>query len=104
MQPNVVEAIQNHPRYRELVEKRTRFCWLLSIIILAIYFGFILTIAFVPSVLGTKLFDDSVISLGIPVGIAIILSAFVLTGIYVVRANGEFDRITQEIKNDTNNS
>ena len=36
-------------------------------------------------------------SSGIPVGVLIILSAFVLTGIYVRRANREFDPLTQQI-------
>ena len=30
-------------------------------------------------------------------GVGLIVSAFVLTGIYVRRANGEFDRLNQEI-------
>ena len=34
---------------------------------------------------------------GIPLGVGLILSAFVLTGIYVRRANGEFDRLNAEI-------
>ncbi|WP_412841854.1 DUF485 domain-containing protein, partial [Aeromonas dhakensis] len=34
---------------------------------------------------------------GIPVGIGLILSAFVLTGVYVFRANGEFDELNQKI-------
>ncbi|WP_117086139.1 DUF485 domain-containing protein, partial [Klebsiella pneumoniae] len=31
------------------------------------------------------------------VGVGLIVSAFVLTGIYTIRANGEFDRLTAEI-------
>ncbi len=36
-------------------------------------------------------------SIGMPLGVAIIVSAFLLTGIYVARANSEFDRLTHEI-------
>ena len=37
-------------------------------------------------------------TVGIPVGIAIIVFAFGLTGIYVKRANSEFDDLTTKIK------
>lgn len=98
MQPELVAKVKNHPRYQELVSKRSRFAWILSIVMLLIYYTFILVIAFSPSSLATKISPDSVISVGIPVGIMIILSAFVITGIYVKRANGEFDEITKQIK------
>lgn len=65
---------------------------------LVIYFGFVLTIAFDPSILGTALCAGSVTTVGIPVGVGVIISAFVLTGIYVRRANGEFDELTAKIK------
>jgi uncharacterized membrane protein (DUF485 family) len=37
-------------------------------------------------------------TVGIPVGLFVIGSAFVLTGIYVHRANSEFDSMTHQIK------
>ncbi|MEK7991892.1 MAG: DUF485 domain-containing protein [Thiotrichaceae bacterium] len=100
MQQDLVERIKSNPKYEELVSKRTSFGWMLSIIMLIIYYAFILVIAFNPSVLGTPISDDSVITIGIPIGIAIIVSAFILTGIYVVRANGEFDQLSSQIKED----
>jgi len=100
MQQDLVERIKSNPKYEELVSKRTSFGWTLSIIMLIIYYAFILVIAFNPSVLGTPISDDSVITIGIPIGIAIIVSAFILTGIYVVRANGEFDQLSSQIKED----
>jgi uncharacterized membrane protein (DUF485 family) len=95
-----VERIKKHPLYTELVAKRKRFAWILTILMLAIYYGFILVIAFSPKLLAVPLSAGSVTTIGIPVGVVIILSAFVLTGIYVVRANGEFDRLTKAIRED----
>jgi uncharacterized membrane protein (DUF485 family) len=89
--------VQQEPLFRELVERRTRFAWVLSATMLVIYFGFILLIAFAPSLLGTPI-DGGVTTVGIPVGLFVIVSAFVLTGIYVYRANSEFDPMTREIK------
>ena len=97
-----IEQIKNNPKYQELVTKRSKFAWKLSIIMLLVYYAFIMTIAFSPETLGTKI-GDGVITVGIPVGIAIIFISFVLAGIYVNRANGEFDDLTQEIKDEFNN-
>lgn len=98
MQSDIVERIKNNPKYTELVRKRTSFAWILSILMLIIYYAFILVIAFNPKLLATPLTEGSLITIGIPIGVLIILFAFLLTGIYVWRANGEFDRLTKEIK------
>lgn len=98
MNKELVEKIKANPDYQELVSKRNGFAVKLSIAMLVVYFTFILTIAFNPSVLGTPLSADSVTTVGIPVGIAIIIFAFILTGIYTVRANGEFDNLANKVK------
>jgi uncharacterized membrane protein (DUF485 family) len=67
-----------------------------------LYLLFILLIAFKPELLGTRIFVDSPLTWGIPFGVGLILAAFVLTGIYVWRANSEFDRLNQEILNEVN--
>lgn len=98
MQQDLVHTIKSNPKYHELVSKRKKFAWLLAITMLAIYYGFILIIAFSKQILAQPLWEGSVATVGIPVGIGVILSAFALTGIYVFRANSEFDRLTREIK------
>jgi uncharacterized membrane protein (DUF485 family) len=100
MQQRSVDDIKAHPKYQELVRSRRRFALTLTALILIIYYGFILTIAFAPAALGTPVAAGSVITIGIPIGILIIVSAFVLTGIYVVRANGRFDELTSTIQED----
>ncbi len=97
MTPEMIQSIKNNPKYQELVSKRSRFAWTLSIVMLVVYYAFIMTIAFSPELLGQSI-GDSVITWGIPVGIFIIILSFVLAGIYVQRANGEFDQLTLEIK------
>ena len=99
MKQEMVDRIKNDPDFIQLVAVRSRFTWTLTIVMLVIYFGFVLTIAFDPSILGTPLTAGSVTTVGIPVGVGVIISAFVLTGIYVRRANGEFDELTRRIKN-----
>ncbi len=98
MTPEQVDKIKNDPNFQTLVKTRSKFAWRLTIAMLVVYFAFILTIAFEPSLLGTPLSDESVTTIGIPIGVAIIVFAFALTGIYVKRANGEFDELTAKIK------
>ena len=98
MNKELVDKIKNNPDYQELVSKRSGFAIKLSIAMLVVYFTFILTIAFNPSALGTPISADSVTTIGIPVGIVVIIFAFILTGIYTKRANGEFDDLNNKIK------
>lgn len=97
MNDSIYKRIEDNPRFQELVAKRDRFAWSLSAIMLGLYLAFILLIAFEPHLLGTPLSAGSSTTWGIPLGVGLILSAFVLTGIYVKRANGEFDRLNQAV-------
>ena len=78
------------PRYRELVRRRSRFAWQLTAIMLAVFFGYILLIAFDKALLARPIAGGTT-SIGIPVGLAVILAGVALTGLYVRRANREFD-------------
>ncbi|KLN95491.1 DUF485 domain-containing protein [Moellerella wisconsensis] len=97
MNDTVYQEIENNPRFKELVKKRSRFSWSLSLITLVLYVSFIFLIAFDPSWLGTPISAGSYITRGIPVGVGLIVISFILTGLYVIRANGEYDRLTSEI-------
>lgn len=98
MDQSTIEQIKNNPKFQKLVKERSAFAWKLSIAMLVVYYAFILTIAFSPATLGASM--GGIMTVGIPVGIAIIVFAFALTGIYVKRANGEFDELTQQIKDE----
>lgn len=91
------QRIGNHSVFKELVSKRQLFAVSLSLIVLVLYVSFILLIAFAPTWLGTPLYPGATIIRGIPIGIGLIVISFVLTGVYVYRANGEFDRMTKKL-------
>lgn len=95
----MVEKIKSNPSYIELVSKRSGFAWKLTITMLVVYYAFILLLAFSPATLGASL-SGGLTTVGIPVGIGIIVFAFALTGIYVKRANGEFDELSNKVKAD----
>jgi uncharacterized membrane protein (DUF485 family) len=90
------ESIQKNPKYQQLVKERSSLSRSLSVAMIVIYFGFILLVAFAPGFLSTSL-TGGVTTIGIVVGILVILLAFALTGFYVSRANGQFDSLTQQI-------
>ena len=96
MNDPVVERIRRNPKYQELKTKRGSFSWILSIIMLVLYFGFIALIAFDKELLARPL-GNAITTLGIPLGVSVIFFPIILTGIYTRRASGEFDRLNEEI-------
>ncbi|PKH25738.1 hypothetical protein CIG19_04225 [Enterobacterales bacterium CwR94] len=93
----IYQRIEKSARFQELVRKRQTFAAILSLIMLVLYVGFILLIAFAPGWLGTPLHAGTTVTRGIPIGVGLIVVSFLLTGVYVWRANGEFDRLTKQI-------
>jgi len=96
VQEDLVKKITANPKYQELVSKRTSFGWVLAILMLVVYYGYIAIIAFDKQLLAAKL-GAGVMSVGIPVGLGVILFTIIITGVYVSRANKEFDELTAEI-------
>jgi uncharacterized membrane protein (DUF485 family) len=91
-----VAKIEANPKYHELRRKRNSFGWLLTIIMMVVYYGYIALIAFNKPFLAQPI-GAGVTSVGVPIGMFVIIFTIVITGIYVRRANGEYDRLTAEI-------
>lgn len=89
--------IQNNPKYHRLVRERDILSWTLTACVSLLYFGFILLVAFAPEFLTRPISATSVIPLGMPIGVGVILASVLLTGIYVYRANSTFDPLIDEI-------
>lgn len=97
MEPDLVQRIATHPRYQELKARRSRFGWTLTAVMLAVYYGFIVLVAFDKELLAQRL-GAGVTTLGMPIGLGVILFTIAITAVYVRRANSEFDEMTEEIK------
>ena len=95
----VVDRIQKHPKYLELRKKRNTFGWLLTILMMVVYYGYIALIAFNNPFLAQTI-GTGVTSLGIPIGMGVIIFTVAITAIYVRRANSEFDDLTTDILKD----
>jgi uncharacterized membrane protein (DUF485 family) len=99
MNNDLVQKIKSNPKYQELVSKRKSFSLKLSFFVLAMFYAYILVIAFNKEILATKI-GDGVMTVAFPIGAAIIVISFITTLIYVRRANGEFEDLTNQIKED----
>ena len=96
MDTALAQKIASHPKYQELKAKRTRFGWWLTLAMMVVYYGFILLVAFDKQFLAQRL-GSGVMTLGMPVGLAVIIFTIVITAIYVRRANNEFDALAEDL-------
>jgi uncharacterized membrane protein (DUF485 family) len=92
----VVARIRANPKYQELKAKRSSFGWMLTLLMMVVYYGYIALIAFNKPFLAQPL-GAGVTTVGVPIGFGVIIFTIVITGIYVRRANTEFDALTAEI-------
>lgn len=97
MDETLLQRIAADPNYRELRQRRLSFGWMLTIIMMLVYYGFIALIAFSKPTLATPL-GSGVMTWAIPVGFGVILITILLTAIYVSRANSEFDELNERIR------
>jgi len=126
MNKKLVEKIQSNPNYIELVSKRSSFALKLAIFVLAMFYSYILVIAFNKELLGTRMSEATVegskwiydkvegayvlssatemmtpvMTWAFPVAAIIIVISFITTLIYVNRANGEFEELTEAVRED----
>ena len=96
MEEDLVAKIVRDPRYQELKSKRSSFGWTLTIAMLIVYYGFIVLVAFDKERLFKRI-GEGVTTLGMPIGVAVILFTIIITAVYVRRANAEFDRLSAEV-------
>jgi len=96
MEDDLALRIAAHPAYKLLKEKRTRLGWWLTLAGMVAYYGFILLVAFDKPLLAQKI-GNGVTTLGMPIGVAVIVFTIIITWVYIRRANSEFDSLTEQI-------
>ena len=97
MQNEIYEKIRANPKYQQLKSTRNTYGWVMTILMLVVYYGYIALIAFNKAFLAQPLGATGVTTVGIPIGVGVILFTIIITGIYVRRANTEFDALKEEI-------
>ena len=94
---DIIDRVTANPKFLEFVAVRNRYSIIMTIISASAYYGFILLVAFQGPWLGTKLAAGMTTSIGVPIGVGVIVFTIILTWIYVRRANGEFDSTNEAI-------
>jgi len=84
------------PEFKDLVARKNRISIILTVCTLVVYYGFIALIAFNRDAFGNRFFGK--ITLGIPIGVGVILFSWVFTGIYVRWANSKYDAMVENIQ------
>ncbi|MFY2563989.1 DUF485 domain-containing protein [Corallococcus terminator] len=79
-----------------LASSRWRVAAILTVATLVAYFGFILLVAFNKPLMGKQITPG--LSVGILLGAIVIVTAWALTGIYMIWANGKYDRALSQLR------
>lgn len=97
MSSAMYQRMRANPKFQDLVARRGRFAWTLAVVVLALFYGFVMVVAFNPAALGQPIGEGSKLTVGVAVELFMFIFFWALTAVYVKRANSEFDALNQEI-------
>ena len=100
MQETIEEKVLKHPKYKELVERRTRISMAFFTVALVIYAGFILTLAYLPEVFAQPIGPGWTMSVGVLTGVLVVFSAVIMIAVYTYVSNKTFDPLLEAIVRD----
>ncbi len=78
---DIVARIEKNPKFLQFVKMRNNYSIVLSIMMMVVYFGYILLVAFNKQFLATKISAGAVTSIGIPLGVGVLVFTIVITAI-----------------------
>lgn len=90
-----VKRILENPKFKQMVSKKSRLSWILTAIMLFVYVGFMLLVGYNKEFLMTSI-GGGVTTIGMPLGLGIIVLSFVLCGVYSYIANNALDQLTED--------
>lgn len=96
----LAQRVLNHPKFIDMAKKKSRLGWAFSVLMFMVYFTFIALIGLNPEAFATPVAKGATTTWGIYVGLFVIVFAFVITGVYVYKANGEYEHMTQNVIKD----
>ena len=94
---DVLDRVTANPKFLQFVAMRSRYSIIMTLLGAVAYYGFILLVAYNKEFLATKLAPGMTTSIGVPLGVGVIVFTIVLTWVYVRRANGEFDETNAKL-------
>ncbi|MDO8607249.1 MAG: DUF485 domain-containing protein [Phaeospirillum sp.] len=97
MSSDVNERIIANPKFAELTTKRNRFSIILVVSVLVIYYAYLFVAVLMPDTISRAISPGMTMTIGLPAGFAVMIVSFILTGVYVRRANSEFDALNRDL-------
>ena len=91
-----LEDLLASTEFHALTRSKNKVSLILTLAMLAVYFGFIFLIAFRKDLVGAFVSDN--MTWGIPMGLGVIAAAWVLTGMYVLWANRKYDVMVEALR------
>jgi uncharacterized membrane protein (DUF485 family) len=86
------------PEFKALVKRRWSVSLVLLVLLFVSYYGFILLVAGDKTFVSQKIGENT--TLAIPIGVGVIIFAWLLTAIYVAWANRSYDPEVERLKNE----
>lgn len=100
MTNDVVERVLAHPKYQELHKRRGRASLFFFMLMLVVYAGFILTLAYWPEVFAQPIGAGFTMSVGVLSAVIVAVSAVVMIAAYVHLSNKHYDPLIDAIVRD----
>lgn len=91
-----MDDVLNSKRFKNLIRKRWTFSFIMLAILFVLYYGYVLIVALNKDFVAQKV--GQTVTVGIYMGIGVIVSAWLLTIIYVIWANKVYDKEVEELK------
>ena len=96
MAAKTTEEMLSSREFKSLVSKRWTVSIILTALLFVVYYGYILLVAVDKPFLAQKVGEST--TLGIPLGVLVIVLSWVLTVIYVIWANTTYDNEVKRLK------
>lgn len=96
----MVRRVVEHPKYQELVQKRTVVSLAFFAVMIVVYAGFIITLAYLPEVFSRPIGEGYTMSVGVLAATLVAVSAVVMIAAYVHFSNKYFDPLIEAIVED----
>jgi len=97
MSTPIYEQIRSNRKYPVMVARHRRLAGTLTAVVLGLFFAFIAVVAFAPKLLAQPVGAGWVTTVAVPLGLAMVVIFWLLTGVYVLRAKRDFDQMKDEI-------
>ena len=92
------QEILEDPDFKQLYSQRMTIAWVLTILELVLFFGFVALVSYNKPFLAQKLSAGAATTIGIPIAVGVIFFSWVFTGIYVRWANTTYDGLVKKVK------